>query len=92
GHLEINEVDFSATRNNVLQLGAGISESSVSVSSTSDGSGLVLTDGVSGDQITLDGMLSSRYGVQQVQFADGGVWTSQQLIRLATTGTTGNDV
>ncbi|MFM0666030.1 calcium-binding protein, partial [Paraburkholderia sediminicola] len=59
---------------------------------SSTGTGLVLTDGISGDQITLDNALTSNYyGVQQVQFADGTVWTEQQLIRMETTGTTGND-
>ncbi|SDG42860.1 calcium-binding protein [Paraburkholderia phenazinium] len=97
GHLEINEVDHSSTPDNILQLGAGISESDVTVRATSDGTGLVLTDGVAGDQITLDNMLSnspgsgSTSGVEQVQFADGTVWTSQQLVQMETTGTTGND-
>ncbi|MFM0666016.1 calcium-binding protein, partial [Paraburkholderia sediminicola] len=90
-HLEISERDFSGTPHNVLQLGAGISASSVTVTGTSSGA-LVLTDGVSGDQITLDGILNNNVdGVQQVQFADGAVWTEQQLIQAATTGTSGND-
>jgi hypothetical protein len=53
---------------------------------------LYLTDGVSGDQIKLDSELGSNYyGVQQMQFADGTVWTRQQLNALAKMGTTGND-
>lgn len=100
GQLEINETDYSGARDNVLKLGSGISESSVTVQLTSNGSGIVLTDGVSGDQITLDNMLSELffwggypYGVQQVEFADGTVWTEGQLFAMARNikGTTGND-
>ncbi|MFM0666017.1 calcium-binding protein, partial [Paraburkholderia sediminicola] len=89
GHLEISETDYSSTVNNVLQLGAGITAASVTVKATSSGNSLVLTDGVSGDQITLDSILSnSPYaGVQTVQFADGTTWTRQQLILMETTGT-----
>lgn len=92
GNLEINEANYGLTPHNLLELGAGISESSVTVKATLDGTGLVLTDGVSGDQITLDGMLSDpSRGIQQVQFSDGTVWTAQQLVQMETTGTSGND-
>jgi Ca2+-binding RTX toxin-like protein len=91
GKLEIAEVDNSSAPHNVLQLGAGISPSMVSVKGTSN-SALVLTDGISGDQITLDTeMNASSFGVQLVQFADGTTWTRQQMLKMATTGTTGND-
>jgi Ca2+-binding RTX toxin-like protein len=78
----------------VLQLGAGITESSLTVTASANGSDLVLTDGVAGDQITLDSMVSGYqygYGVQQVQFADGTTLSSAQLLRMETTGTTGAD-
>ncbi|MFM0742318.1 calcium-binding protein, partial [Paraburkholderia xenovorans] len=91
GHLEISE-SYSGAAQPVLQLGAGISASSLTVRASSNGSGLVLTDGVAGDQITLDNMLGlSPYGVQQVQFADGTALSAAQLVRMETTGTTGND-
>lgn len=91
GKLEIAETDSSATPHNVLQLGAGISASSVSVRGTSNGN-LVLTDGIAGDQITLDSfMYNGSYGVQTVQFADGTTWNRQQLLQMATTGTAGDD-
>ncbi|MFM0047514.1 beta strand repeat-containing protein [Paraburkholderia sediminicola] len=91
GQLEIDETDYSATPENVLQLGSGISASSVTVTSF-DGVNLVLTDGVAGDKITLDNMLySNGYGVQQVQFADGTTWSRSQLVQMETTGTTGDD-
>ncbi|MFM0666009.1 calcium-binding protein, partial [Paraburkholderia sediminicola] len=94
GHLEISELDFSGAPHNVLQLGTGIAESSLAVTTSSNGKSLVLTDGISGDQITLDNALTSNYyGVQQVRFADDTVWTEQQLIQMASpiTGTTGAD-
>ncbi|ASV99343.1 calcium-binding protein [Paraburkholderia aromaticivorans] len=81
GKLEISEYDSGKTPNNVLQLGAGISTSSVSVRTS--GKNLVLTDGIAGDQITLDSfMYGSSYGVQQVQFADGTTWSRQQLLQM----------
>ncbi|MFM0742296.1 hemolysin, partial [Paraburkholderia xenovorans] len=91
GHLEISE-SYSGAAQPVLQLGAGISASSLTVRATSNGYGLVLTDSVSGDQITLDNMLFySGYGVQSVQFADGRALTGQQLIQMETIGTAAND-
>jgi len=92
GKLEINEIDYSASPDNVLQLGLGISASSLTVTATADGTGLVLTDGVLDDQITIDDMLNSPYyGIEQVQFADGTTMSAAQLVQMETTGTTGND-
>ncbi|WP_083640575.1 calcium-binding protein [Paraburkholderia phenazinium] len=88
GKLEIAEYDSSSAAHNLLQLGAGISASSVTVKSTSN-SGLVLTDGIAGDQITLDSFMNgSGFGVQTVQFADGTAWNRQQMLQMAT-GTAG---
>ncbi len=72
GSLEISEI---GTATNVLQLGAGISESSVTLSGDSAGN-VYIADGVSGDAIKLDGMLSNAAdGVQDIQFGDGTVWS-----------------
>ncbi|MFM0592223.1 calcium-binding protein [Paraburkholderia dilworthii] len=91
GKLEIYESDNSSGPYNVLQLGPGISNASVTVRGTS-GASMVLTDAIAGDQITLDlGMLFNSMGVQAVRFSDNTVWTRQQLLQMATTGTTGND-
>ncbi|WP_170275810.1 calcium-binding protein [Paraburkholderia megapolitana] len=47
-----------------------------------------MTDGLTSDQITLDYAVASPiYGVQQVQFADGTMWTGAQLLQMAMTGT-----
>ncbi len=92
GHLEISE-NYTSGQLPVLQLGAGITESAlhVQVGGFQD-EGLVLTDGISGDQITLDNMLNSNSGVQQVLLADGTTLSRDQLIRMETTGgTTGSD-
>jgi Ca2+-binding RTX toxin-like protein len=93
GALEISETDFAANPNNILKLGAGITAAQVKVTGDSTGN-LFLADGIAGDQIKLDSMLSgSYYGVQRVQFADGTSWTRAQIIALAAqiTGGTGND-
>jgi Ca2+-binding RTX toxin-like protein len=98
GGLEINEVDRVATDVNLLKLGTGIIAASTSVTVDSGGN-IYLIDGVSGDRIKLDSMmtysgtLNSSAGVQQVQFADGTVWTAQQLVQMAHTvyGTAGAD-
>lgn len=90
GDLEIDESYISGTDQPVLQLGAGIAASALHVTESSNN--LILTDGVSGDQITLDQMWStSGYGVEAVQFADGSTLTASQLLQMAMTGTTGND-
>ncbi|CAH2895882.1 MAG: Alkaline phosphatase (EC [uncultured Paraburkholderia sp.] len=92
GKLEISEADNGSDPHNVLAFGPGVSASSVSVRTNSN-SGIVLTDGISGDQITLDmAMLLYNNGVQAVRFVDNTVWTQQQLLRMATTGTAGNDM
>ena len=91
GHLEINEADVAADPDNVLQLGAGITTDDVTVSADAAGD-VILTIGTGGDEITLDGMLSSNaHGVQEVQFASGTIWDRAQILDLTSTGTTGND-
>ena len=90
GKLTINET-YSSGQQPVLQLGAGITASALKV--TADGANLMLTDGVSGDQVTLDNMWSSgsSKGVGIVKFADGTSLTAAQLIQMGLSGTTGND-
>lgn len=89
GYLEINE-SFTSSQLPVLQLGAGITASTLRVAKS--GNNLLLTDGVSGDQVTLDSMSSSStHGVATVQLADGTTLTRSQLIQMETIGTTSND-
>ena len=88
GGLEINETGSTGA---VLQLGSSIA--STSLAGRGDGRGdLILSDGTTGDAITIDGMMSSSaWGVDSVQFANGASWTRAQLLNLATTGTMGSD-
>jgi hypothetical protein len=86
GVLEIDEQDYGANADNVLQLGFGITETQVSV--TSDGKNLFLADGTAGDLIELDSMASQIVdGIQTVTFLDGTVWTRAQLIDQISTAT-----
>jgi len=53
----------------------------MTVSASSDDDSIVLTCGVSGDQVTIDDMLiSDASGVQQIQFADGTTWSRGEII------------
>jgi len=85
---------YSNASTAVLQFGAGITASQLSVSSDANGD-LIVTDGISGDQITLQGELgtgpwgSYEYGVISATFADGTSLTRDQLINLETTGAPG---
>jgi Ca2+-binding RTX toxin-like protein len=91
GQLEVNENSNGVNEINVLRPGAGITPAQVTVRSDTSGD-LIVTDGTAGDQVKLVGELNSLYyGVQQVQFADGTTWSRQQLLSLASAGTTGND-
>ena len=91
GSLEIDESDGAANPDDVLELGAGIDPSDISILPGRFGS-IVLTDGVTGDQITLDGEANGiGSGVDSIVFADGTVWTRQDLLSTTINGTTGND-
>jgi Ca2+-binding RTX toxin-like protein len=92
GKLEIKEIDSDGVApTNTLQFAAGINPSAI-VARVNSGD-VVITDGVSGDQITLDGEArrNSLSGVQFVKFADGTTWTMDQLQRACTLGTTADD-
>jgi len=95
GHLEIQESDANASDVNVLKLGAGITLASL-IGSSSGGGNLILTDGVTGDQIQLDNMvgnsgLTTTWGIQEIEFADGTTLDHEQIIELGTTGTSAAD-
>ncbi|WP_176026224.1 beta strand repeat-containing protein [Robbsia andropogonis] len=88
--LEVDENWYSGQAP-VLQLGAGIEASMLKVSVANSHSGLVITDGVAGDQITLDNMLYDYQGVSTIRFADGSTLSKAQIIAMETTGTSGAD-
>ncbi|WP_198386371.1 calcium-binding protein, partial [Burkholderia ubonensis] len=92
GRLEINEDNGTASAVNTLRLGTGIDPSMLSARGDANGN-LVIKTGVAGDEIVIDRMLlSARYGIQRVDFADGTSLTVQQLIALATAGTSEADI
>ena len=87
GRLEINEDAGYGDSRATLQLGAGITAAALSVAQDQAGD-LLLTDGVAGDQVTIDKELAAgyggyaQYGIGQVTFDDGTVLTRQQLVAL----------
>ena len=90
GALEVDEDAGALTATTATLQLYGISESQLTIGS--DGAGnVVLTDGISGDEITIDRELnagnqgSQEYGVSQIYFPDGSVFTRIQLARLAQT-------
>ncbi|MHB8283516.1 MAG: calcium-binding protein [Caulobacteraceae bacterium] len=96
GQLEINEdAGAGASSSAVVAFGAGISAADITATYDGDG-GLLLSDGVPGDQITIDGLYNAgatglaEYGVSEVTFADGSSLTRQQVIDLAATGSADN--
>jgi len=79
GHLEISESAGYGRSSTATLLLSNINAAQVAVTSDSVGN-LLLTDGVSGDQVKIDNMLylsggTAAYGVGTVQFADGTTWT-----------------
>ena len=95
GHLEINESSGGGDSTAVLQFGAGIDPSDVTVSANSAGN-VILTDGVSGDQITIDGEKNltitgqNQSGVGAITFANGTTWSYSQLIGMTLIGSPTN--
>ncbi|WP_369056877.1 calcium-binding protein [Burkholderia gladioli] len=65
----------------VLKLGKGLDPSTITV--TTNNGDVIIRQGT--DRITLSNMADypDHYGVSQVQFADGTIWTAEQLINLA---------
>ncbi|WP_080757540.1 calcium-binding protein [Burkholderia gladioli] len=75
----------------VLKLGKGLDPSTVTV--TTDNGDVIIRQGT--DRITLSNMANypDHYGVSQVQFADGTIWTAEELVAKArfVNGTSEND-
>ena len=87
GALTIDEADAAAAPHNALQIGAGLSASSLGV--TGDSSGDIILSFGGSDRITLTGGFASgngtTYGVQSLVFADGTTLSYTNLLALAQT-------
>ncbi|MBA3512303.1 calcium-binding protein [Sphingomonas sp.] len=71
---------------------AGIAPADVTVTQAGNGADLVLTIAGTTDQITIDDtMISGDHRIEQVQFADGTVWTHAQLVQMSIAINAGND-
>ncbi len=79
-----------------LKLGAGITSSNISLSESSNGYDLLITDGTTGDQIDIyHSQYSSSNSIETIMFSDGS--TLQPVLTAATgnttlNGTSGNDI
>jgi hypothetical protein len=96
GSVDIHaDAGWAISTSATLTFGMGVTATQLSVSADASGN-LYLTDGVAGDQIKLDLMMTlgpgglPEYGIALVQLADGTSLTAQQLFRLATTGSPTN--
>lgn len=90
------------TTPDVLRFGAGITSADISI--TNDADNVTLAIGSNGDQVTLHGQNDyyhtgvfgaiSNSRIERIEFADGEVWTWQELNRraLASATTSGDDV
>ncbi len=79
-----------------LLLGSGILPADVTVSRSTVNSNAVSLQFPDGGSVTLTDQLgtSSEIGVEQIEFADGTIWSNQDLLErlISATYTTGNDV
>ena len=83
GALTIEDANPAGLDQSILQLGSGISEGALKISSNSAGD-IILKDGVAGDTIALTGMETSLDdGIGSVLFADGSSWTAAELVGLS---------
>src|SRR5438270_538629 len=89
----IYDYEARTTAVNVIQLGAGIAPSDVTVRRGGTGyNDVVLTIAGTSEQLTVASEVNIwSSGIQEIQFADGTVWTMAMLGAMAPTGTSGND-
>jgi len=102
GELFIDEIDFSEHSANILKFGEGILASDVSVSLLWDHRSIVLNVG-GNDKVSINSMiLGNQYGVQEVHFFDGTIWSHSDIVKMqlssgteeddAIYGTAGSDI
>ena len=92
GDVTIEEKDVSGNASNILTFGAGLDPWSASVTADSDGS--IAIDFGNGDRVTIANALLSdvdtTYGVQQLSFSDGTIWSYADLLAQADTPSSSN--
>lgn len=91
GILNVDEQDNGGAPDNILQFGSGIDAATLAV--TANASGDIVLDAGGGDQVVLKDALNSTpsatFGVQEIVFNDGTVWSYADLMaRLDTPSTT----
>ncbi|MBI3446967.1 MAG: hypothetical protein HY055_16785, partial [Magnetospirillum sp.] len=92
GAVDVNLADYSDSPDNVLAFTQGISASDIRISADATFN-LTVTVGNGDDRITFDRMLEKRaYGVQSIQFADGTIWSHDQIVAQELLGTAGDDI
>jgi hypothetical protein len=86
GLLQINESDPVPGDPNTLVFGSGISPSNLGASTDPLGD-IVLTDGISGDQVFINVFASGQPdgGISTIQFADGTTWNTTQVLQVVST-------
>jgi Ca2+-binding RTX toxin-like protein len=86
------------TGTDVLRFGAGIGTGDIKLSASSTGKDLIIAHANGTDKVTVmnffvAGLGGKDYTIEQVQFADGTMWTAKDISAsvLGVTGTAGND-
>ena len=89
----IREYDGSSYGgNDTVLLQSGIAPSDVSIVQGDDGNDLIIRINGTADQLTLDNTsVGGGERVEQLRFADGSVWSHNQMLARATAPTAGND-
>jgi len=82
GNVTVTETDSSGRPDNILLIGVGIDPSEVTVTGTTAGS--IVIDAGNGDSISFNNALrnsnDATYGIQQVRFQDGTIWSYDDLL------------
>jgi Ca2+-binding RTX toxin-like protein len=85
-----NDVIYDYTGLNVIQLGEGVAQSDIKL--VKHANSLVFAHRTSGETISISGWFTDpRYRMAEIRFADGGVWTSEDIASMAITEFWGDD-
>jgi Ca2+-binding RTX toxin-like protein len=93
GQDTLSEYGSDSSGNDTLFLGEGIAPQDVTITQADNGHDFVLTFAGSTDQITLDNTnTTDAYRIDQLQFADGTIWSFTDMFERSITPTSGNDI